>query len=171
MTHTFRARIVLAGLSGLALVLTAALNYQAGQVLQPAAGWIADAALPSCLGIWVLAGLLGTTQGLRWPAPRAPWPRVVQLSGRWLGGWLGASALVALGVGHWSAYAHTPSTLAAFLLFGPIGEEVLFRGAVFEQALRAFPANPTAAHWLSAALFSGHHLALHQFQIQPFVLA
>ena len=51
----------------------------------------------------------------------------------------------------WRPYVTGISAVLGFLVFGPIAEELLFRGAVFELAQRAFP-HATAAPVFRAPL-------------------
>ena len=85
--------------------------------------------------------------------------------------WLLGSYAYAISRGQWNAYLVGTAPLIGFLVLGPLGEELLFRGAVFELAERRFPASTFAPILLSSVLFSAHHLQLHGFNITPFVLA
>ena len=64
-------------------------------------------------------------------------------------------------VGHWIVYARGWPAIAAFLVFGPLGEELLFRGIIFEKARAMWPGGPGPAICLSTAAFSLHHVELH----------
>ena len=165
------ARLLLVLVGSSSLTLTVLLNYWAGRELPPAAGWVADAALPSCLGILGVAFALRTTRALGWSAAATPWRSVLRISGLWLGGWLSVSLPYACSKGSWVAYAHTAPRLAAFLVFGPLGEEILFRGCVFEQTERAFPASRVAPVWISSLLFSAHHFSLNHYLLTSFAIS
>jgi len=68
--------------------------------------------------------------------------------------------------GHWVRYrlAGGPGQLVGFLLLGPLQEELLFRGAIFELAERArIASGARGAILVSAVLFALHHLQLHGF--------
>ena len=94
-----------------------------------------------------------------------PWVRVLRVSVVWLGLWLLGRSLVAVAEGRWPAYAHGPAAVAAFLLVAPLGEELLFRGAIFELVQRGWPGKKLLPVTLSAVFFSVHHFELHRFQI------
>jgi len=49
----------------------------------------------------------------------------------------------------------------AFLIFGPLGEELLFRGLVFGCARAIWPSSASTAVLSSTIAFSLHHIALH----------
>lgn len=61
-----------------------------------------------------------------------------------------------------------PPELTAFLLLARLQEELLFRGAIFELAERAWP---RVIRWapllLSTRFFSLHHLQLHHYRLTP----
>jgi len=50
-----------------------------------------------------------------------------------------ASAAAAMHAGHWVAYTTGAAAISGFIIFGPVQEELLFRGAIFELAQRVFP--------------------------------
>ncbi len=156
--------IAFLALFGASLVVTAAANHGAGRVLiaiAPQADWIATAAIPSCLAIGGLYVLYGDRRALRWPRldrPAAWW--VLRLSMAWWVPWIAGCVLVAASTGRWITYAHGLPAVTAFLVFGPIGEELLFRGLIFERARRLWPTTPRHAIYLSTVAFSLHHIAL-----------
>ena len=148
----------------LSLFLTALSNRLAGQLLSskaPALDWIATAAIPSFIIIAALYALLGDKRSLSWP-PSATLARrsVVGLSAAWLFVWLAGSTVVAMVTGHWLIYARGWPLVMAFLIFGPLGEELLFRGLVFSYARAIWPASASTAIIVSTAAFSLHHLSL-----------
>ncbi len=102
--------------------------------------------------------------------PSTPWRRVVKLSIVWIVLWLVAATTAALMRGSWHAYAVGSLAILGFVLLGPLTEEFLFRGAIFELAERSYPANAWAPVMLSTILFSAYHLQLHGFKITPFVV-
>ena len=51
--------------------------------------------------------------------------------------------------------------MLAFLIFGPLGEELLFRGLVFGCARAIWPSSASTAVLSSTIAFSLHHIALH----------
>lgn len=174
MTKGIRA-ILLAILIGTSLILTTQVNRLAGIVLvhtHPAAGWIATAAIPSCLAIGGLFFCLASRSVLRWPR-LGPADRrsVVRTSVLWLTVWLTGSAITAYATGHWTTYAIGWPAILAFLVFGPVGEELLFRGLIFEQARRLWTETASPAIWLSTIAFSLHHIQLHRFPLDKAALA
>jgi len=80
------------------------------------------------------------------------------------------SVLNALLHGSWQPYATGTAAVLGFLVFGPIAEELLFRGAVFELAKRVFPQSTAAPIAISAVLFSAYHLQIPGYEVTPFVL-
>lgn len=58
----------------------------------------------------------------------------------------------------------------AFVITGPLNEELLFRGVLFELLQRRFPLSDRPAILVSSLLFSIHHLQLHGFRVTRFVL-
>lgn len=149
----------------LSLVLTASTNGFVGKYLQsqaPTLAWIATAAIPSCVAICCLYALLGDKRALSWPRLQTEnRNRVLRLSAIWLMVWLAGSTAFAIMAAQWIVYARGLPPIAAFLVFGPLGEELLFRGLVYER-VRALP--PHAALWpvlISSFAFSAHHLWLN----------
>src|SRR5262245_8020759 len=129
------SRIGLGLLSVVSLGLVTTSNRLAG-ALAPGLPWLPD----SCLGSLVVCVLIYLSirpaRPFCGPVPGTPWPRVFRVSGWWLALWLAGSAAGALAAGHWLRYglAANPAQIAAFLLLGPLQEELLFRGALFELA-------------------------------------
>ncbi len=70
---------------------------------------------------------------------------MVRVSGSWLAVWLLGSLALVWRRGHWTAYAHGEAAIVAFVLLGPLQEELLFRRAIFEFAQRVFR-NPAPSH-------------------------
>ena len=98
------------------------------------------------------------------------WNRVIKLSLWWLVAWAGGSVIYGVLMDR-GPYVAGSAAVIGFLVFGPIAEELLFRGAVFELAYRAFPHTTAAPVFISTALFSAYHLQIHSYHITPFVLA
>ena len=105
-----------------------------------------------------------------WALRTTPWPRVIRLSTIWLGSWLLAASAWALLHGKWEAYVVGAFAILGFTLLGPLTEELLFRGAIFELAQRSYPAKTLVPILISTVLFSAYHLQLHGFRITPFVV-
>lgn len=147
----------------LSLVLTAAVNRQAGLLLAsqlPALSWLAAAAIPSFVVIAMLFAMLGDKSLLVWPdRARTMQHNVVGLSFAWLLCWLVGCVVAAFIAGQWIVYARGLPLIAAFLLFGPLGEELLFRGLIFDQVSKVWASpSPRIPILLSTAAFSLHHL-------------
>jgi membrane protease YdiL (CAAX protease family) len=146
------------------LVLTATTNHVVGTTLNlhaPDMSWMATAAIPSTILIVILYALLGSRDALRWPRlDSTVWRRVFGISAIWVSVWMAGSVVAAALAGHWIHYAAGFPLVAAFMLFGPAGEELLFRGLIFEKARSIWPATAVPAMCISTAAFSLHHLAL-----------
>ncbi|MEH3158996.1 MAG: CPBP family intramembrane metalloprotease [Sphingomonas taxi] len=157
------------------LFLTTTVNRWAGVALVSVhsdAGWIASAAIPSCIVILSLYFCSASRSGLRWPRLNPPDRRfVISLSALWLGLWLSASVAVAFAMGYWPTYARGWPAILAFLAFGPIGEELWFRGLIFERARRLWANSARPAIWISTVAFSLHHVQLHRLPLDGAALA
>ena len=159
-------------------VLTAATNRMVGYLLRsaaPSTDWIATAAIPSFLIIAGLYALLGDRRVLSWPPFTTLTQRsVAGLAAIWLLLWLGGSAAAAITTGHWLIYARGWPLVLAFLVFGPLGEELLFRGLVFGYARATWPSSALTAVLVSTIAFNLHHIALnaapHGFAMAQFLL-
>ena len=147
------------------LVLTAGANRMVGHLLHsvaPSNDWIATAAIPSFVIIAGLYALLGDRRILSWPPATTLTQRsVAGLAAVWLLLWLGGSAAATIITGHWLIYARGWPLVLAFLVFGPLGEELLFRGLVFGYARAIWPSSASTAVLISTIAFSLHHIALH----------
>jgi membrane protease YdiL (CAAX protease family) len=146
------------------LVLTATTNYVIGTTLNiqaPDLSWIATAAIPSAMLIVILYAAFGNRDALRWPRlDSAVWQRMLGISAIWLSVWLAGSVVAAALAENRIRYADGFPLVAAFMLFGPAGEELLFRGLIFEKARVIWPMTAAPAMCISTAAFSLHHLAL-----------
>ena len=149
----------------LSLVLTAGTNRVAGRLLMahmPSLAWIATAAIPSFLLIASLYVLFGDKRSLSWPRNEIIVQRpVMGLATSWLFLWLSGSLLSAINTGHWTIYARGWPLVSAFLLFGPLGEELLFRGLIYGYARRMWSSSATIAIIISTVAFSLHHISLN----------
>jgi membrane protease YdiL (CAAX protease family) len=93
-----------------------------------------------------------------------PWnshTQVLRLSIVWMAAWLAGALALAVAQGHWPTYVHAWPARIGFLIFGPIGEELLFRGIVQERARQVWRRPGTPAILISTAAFSLHHLFIH----------
>lgn len=104
------------------------------------------------------------------PNAQTPWKRVLRVSAIWISAWLACSLGYSLWKSSWDPYVVGIAPVIGFLIFGPLGEELLFRGAIFELTERAFPGNEHLPVVLSTLLFSAHHLQLHGFSLTKMVL-
>lgn len=146
------------------LRVTTSVNHAAGMALlklAPSAAWIAEAAIPSCIVALLIYAAIRPERPFALPAAGTDWRPIVRISAVWLLVWLAASVAIPFALGHLAPYATGAPVIAAFILFGPLGEELLFRGAIFEVAQRAFPAWPRAPVLISTVAFSLHHFELH----------
>ncbi len=157
--------IVFAILLPVSLVLTATTNRNIGRILDltaPSFDWIATAAIPSFLLIASLFIVLGDRHSLSWPRSEKLAQRsVAGLSVFWLSLWLGGCVLSWIATGHWTRYAYGWPAVSAFLAFGPLGEELLFRGLIFGYVRAIWPSSASPAIAVSTIAFSLHHISLH----------
>ena len=152
------------------LVVTLASNGLAGQALPSQQRWLAGACVPSLLAAIFIYLLAAPARPFAWAWSDTPWRRLIRLSALWLSVWLAGLVLYAVAHGKWFAYTHGAASLLCFGLIGPLGEELLFRGAIFELAQRTFIRSALAPLLISTLLFSLYHLQLHHFRVTPFVL-
>jgi hypothetical protein len=162
------ALVLLSVVCGASLCLTTVTNRYAGVGLRhvaPGFAWLAQAAVPSLLASLALYVGIRPARPLALPMPATNWRRVIRVSALWLTVWLTGSVLVALISGRWVAYTHGAAPVAAFLVCGLVGEELLFRGTIFELSERAVPQWPEAPLLVSSVFFSLQHFQFHQFQL------
>lgn len=147
------------------LPLTAVANRMASAMVawhDPALAALGSTAIPSCLVIALLFACFGNANLLKLPAK--PWnshTQVLRLSIGWMAAWLAGALALAVAQGHWPTYVHAWPARIGFLIFGPIGEELLFRGLVQERARQVWRGSGTPAILISTAAFSLHHLFIH----------
>jgi len=104
------------------------------------------------------------------------WRSVIKLSVAWLMAWFAAQIVYAKIIGAWVPYVTGIGPVIGFLLFGPIAEEFLFRGAIFELSQRLVfhrelgPQSSLRPIWISTFLFSAYHLQIHGYHVRPFVI-
>jgi membrane protease YdiL (CAAX protease family) len=167
------AGVLLFAVCLVSLVLTTAVNNAAGRALDfiaPGTSWLARTALPSALVALALYLAIRPARPLAEPAANTPWRAVFRVSFWWLFAWVLCAVAYALLRGEWRAYVAGGAAIVAFVALGPLGEELLFRGTIFELAQRQFPTSTWAPVILSTVLFSAHHLQLHGFHVTPFVV-
>jgi len=161
----------LAVLAPLSLVLTTTVNRLSGAWLvthAPGWAWLADACVPSTMAALLVYLAIRPQRPFGRPEPGTLWPRLLRLGAVWLGIWIAACTVYAWRLGHWPAYAKGPAPVAAFVLIAPFGEEMLFRGALYELTERTWP---RAALFVSTLFFSLHHFELHGFRATRAALA
>src|SRR5262245_11801602 len=145
--------------------------YYIARQLAPGLMWSAElciASLTVCLIVY-----LAIRPARRFALPRAgtDWIRIARISGSWLTIWLFACTMAAIKAGHWIAYTRGAVAIWAFLLFGPIQEELVFRGAIFELTQRVFDRSQSYMPFLISSLFfSLHHFELHHYHATPAAL-
>jgi membrane protease YdiL (CAAX protease family) len=154
----------------LSLFITFAANSMLARALPTISG-IGASCIASATAALVLYLAIRPLHPFAPPLPSTRWRRVVQWSICWLVVWLCASVAVALVQGGWHAYTAGAFAILGFVLLGPLTEELLFRGAIFELAERAYPHSPSAPILLSTILFSLYHLQIHSYEVTPFVVA
>jgi membrane protease YdiL (CAAX protease family) len=165
--------VLLCAVCLVSLVLTTAVNNAAGRALDfisPGSSWLARACVPSALVALALYMAIRPARPLALPGADTLWTKVIRLSFGWLFVWLLCAIAYALLRGEWRAYVAGSAAIVAFVVLGPLGEELLFRGTIFELAQRQFPASTWAPVIFSSVFFSAHHLQLHGFHVTSFVL-
>ncbi len=159
-----RALLIVALLLPLSLVITATTNHLVGEALQsaqPSLAWLATAAIPSFMVIFCLYIALGDRRALDWPSLAPQNTRsILRLSAIWLTLWLAGCTAFAVMTGHWIVYARGVPLVAAFLVFGPLGEELLFRGIIYERVQQVWPRSSLLPIAISSIAFSLHHIWL-----------
>lgn len=159
-----RALIIVVLLLPLSLVLTATTNHLFGRALQsaqPSWAWLATAAIPSFVVIFCLYVILGDRHSFAWPRLDSQDKRsILRTSAIWLTLWLAGCTAFAVMTGHWIVYARGVPLVAAFLVFGPLGEELLFRGLIYERVQLVWPRSSLLPIAISSLAFSLHHVWL-----------
>jgi membrane protease YdiL (CAAX protease family) len=156
-------RLALFVLAPVSLVLTTTVNRAAGTWLvahAPGWAWLADACVPSTLACLLVYLAIQPARPFGAPLPTTPWSRLMRLGAIYLIIWLACVAIQAWRLGYWPAYAKGRALVAGFVVIAPLGEEMLFRGAIYELTERVWPG---AALLVSTVFFSLHHFELHGF--------
>lgn len=166
------ALLVVASLSP---IITTTANRMAGHILlafAPRASWLASAAIPSCLTILVIYLIVSSRRSLQWPSlPTEAWQALARLAVTWELIWLAGSGVAVLLAGKWIQYADGTAEILAFILFAPLGEELLFRGVIFELVAALWPHHMRRPAIVSTALFCLHHIQLHSHPFRGLALA
>jgi membrane protease YdiL (CAAX protease family) len=139
--------------------------------IAPEFAWIAQARLTSLSVSLVIYAAIRPARPLAFPDRTTRWTRVAAIAAAWLAFWLACMTVVAFENGAWVAAVHGPAPIAGFLVFGLFGEELLYRGSVFELAERAVPGVKAAPVIISALLFGVQHMGFHQYRPSPAALA
>lgn len=160
-------KLALSGVCVLSLGLVTTANrgwYFFAQRFAPGAQWVAETCIVSLLLCSLVYLSIRPRRPFALPQRDTDWRRIIRVSTIWLAVWLGASFAAATHAGHWIAYTSGAASVAGFLFFGPLQEELLFRGAIFELAQRVFPRSPAFMPILiSSIFFSLHHFELHHY--------
>ncbi len=133
------------------------------------AQWIASTFIPAALVAVSIYVLCRPARPFALWRDDTPWSRILKLSLVWLAVWGIGSAIYASSRGAWVPYVSGAPALLGFLLIGPLAEELIFRGAVFELAERVWPQVAVAPIAVSSILFSAYHLQLHAYHLNSFV--
>jgi membrane protease YdiL (CAAX protease family) len=161
-------RVALAVICFVSLGLVTTTNrawYYVARRLFPGAQWLAETCIASFIVCVVIYLSIRPARPFALPRPNTNWSRIFRVSAIWMAIWLSASAMAAIQVGHWISYTTGAAAISGFLIFGPIQEELLFRGAIFELVQRVFPVGHAFMPILvSSVFFSLHHFELHHYQ-------
>jgi uncharacterized protein len=169
ISSTSKHRLHLLVVGCLSLFLTYSANSALGRALSYIPG-IAASCLASAAVALVVYVSIRPSRPFGWVVSSTPWYNIFRLSALWLSAWLVGSICLGIVHGAWHAYAIGLLPVLGFVIFGPLSEELLLRGAVFELAERSFPSNTMAPIVISTVLFSAYHLQIHAFKLTPFVL-
>ena len=169
-----QARVPVRSLQSLGLLTLAALGtaslglirytdlylYRAAMHSMPTAAWIPDARITSCLVAFALYRLLEK----HWPTNREALQRNDVY---WLtligAAWLSSTAIADFLVRVYLPPIHDVVEIAAFLMFGLMAEEFLFRGALFSVAKQM--GGGWFAIFVTAIFFSLSHFQYHSYDL------
>jgi membrane protease YdiL (CAAX protease family) len=166
-SRTIKLWLLLVG--GASLFVTYIANTALARALPQLPG-IGSACIASAAVALFIYMVVKPSRPFAWALPTTPWGRVMRLSMIWLASWVLAASAWAVLRGQWEAYVVGAFAVLGFILLGPVTEELLFRGAIFELAERAYPAKPLLPILVSTVLFSAYHLQLHGYVLAPFVI-
>jgi membrane protease YdiL (CAAX protease family) len=155
------------GMASVGLIkYTDLLLYRATMYSVPAAAWIPDARVTSCLITLALYILVGK----RWPTPREA---LQNKDAYWMASmsaaWLTTTAVAVFWFRVYVPPVHGVVETAAFLVFGMMAEEFLFRGALFSVAKQL--GGNWFATFASAIFFSLSHFQYHSYHLTPAAIA
>ena len=138
----------------------------AGSRFGPALVWLIDARVTSCMACAVL---YVTTRHLARDEPRGRavnWRHVIVLALLWVFG----TVMSVFVIGVYVPALPRSVDIAAFIGFGLLAEELLFRGALFALAARTFPTRRGMPIVWTAALFSAQHLQFYHYHVSAHAL-
>ena len=127
--------------------------------------WVGQACIPSAILFCALYLVTRPAEPFGLPSKATQWKYVWLISIGWLLAWLYGSIVHAFLKGGWHAYTVGVAPLVGFLFIGALGEELFFRGALFEVGERLFGPNSLVTLLGSSVLFSLHHFQLHGYQL------
>jgi membrane protease YdiL (CAAX protease family) len=120
------------------------------------------------LGVCVaLCTLVAGRAAFRFPSTEAPWRMVAGVAAMWVIG----TGVAVLGFKVWTPTLHfrDAADYTSFLGTGLLGEELLFRGALYAAASRVFRDHPAfrlgPIVWSTAVLFAAAHAQYHGFRL------
>ncbi|MDQ6625776.1 MAG: CPBP family intramembrane metalloprotease [Verrucomicrobiota bacterium] len=162
--------LLLCGLSLGIITFVNGASYRCAQRAAPNLAWLAETCSTSLIVCAALYLAIRPSRPFAMPRRRTNWSRIVRISAVWLLLWYAGSCAIAWRRGEWTAYAHGGAAIVAFLVCGPLQEELLFRGAIFELTQRVFR-SALLPVMVSSVFFSLHHFELHHYRAIPAALA
>jgi membrane protease YdiL (CAAX protease family) len=164
---------VITAVAAFNLITTA--NSLGAQVLHAVAAsrllWLASLRIPSfvvCLFLYIGCR---PARPMAPPLPTTPWRVVARLGCVWLAVWLFGSTLGAIIAGHWIRYTSGTSAILCFAVVGPLQEELLYRGALYEWAERSWSAEHTWAPVIATTVpFALQHFQFHRYHLSSAAL-
>ncbi len=167
MTVARRTRLALGAVALASLGLVTTVNRFA-LTLVPGAPWLPDTCAASLIACVAIYFAIRPAHPFARPSRDTRWPRIARVAGVSLVVWLAGSVVASMASGHWVRYrlANSPEQLVGFLLLGPLQEEILFRGAIYELAERnRLGVGPWPPILVATTSFALHHLQLHGFAL------
>ena len=153
--------LTILGIASLGLIrYTDLFLYRAAIYSLPATAWIPDVRITSCLvafALYLLVQKLWPTRREAFQKKDAYWVALVSI------GWLLGTVVAVFGVRVYLPPIHGVVETLAFLVFGLMAEEFLFRGAIFSIAKQLGGA--WFAIFASAIFFSLSHFQYHAYDL------
>ena len=154
-------------LAALGLITTAnRLGARGLEAAAPGLLWLVALCIPSLLVCLLIYLGARPSHPFALPRPGTPWGRLLRVGGTWLVLWVAGSAVAALVAGHWIRYTSGRFALLCFVIVGPLQEELLYRGVLFELAERGWP----RGRWWGSVVASTIPFALQHFQFYGYRL-